>query len=44
MDEFLRVLHVAETGPPAVRLVGPDRAMLYLLAAWTGFREGELAV
>lgn len=42
MDEFLRVLHVAETGPPAVGLIGPDRAMLYLLAAWTGFRRGEL--
>jgi len=42
MDEFLRVLHVAETGPPAVGLTGADRAMLYLLAAWTGFRRGEL--
>ncbi|GHV09206.1 hypothetical protein AGMMS50229_18940 [Campylobacterota bacterium] len=42
MDEFLRILHVAETGPPAVGLTGLDRAMLYLLAAWTGFRRGEL--
>ena len=23
-------------------LAGPDRAMLYVLAAWTGFRKGEL--
>ena len=42
MDEFMRVLRVAETGPPAVGLTGPDRAMLYVLAAWTGFRRGEL--
>jgi len=42
MDEFMRVLRVAETGPPAVGLTGPDHAMLYVLAAWTGFRRGEL--
>ena len=41
-DEFARLLHVAETGPPSVGLLGRDRAMLYLLAAWTGFRRGEL--
>jgi Site-specific recombinase XerD len=42
MEEFTLLLHTAETGPPAVGLIGPDRAMLYLLAAWTGFRRGEL--
>ena len=42
MKEFTLLLKAAETGPPAVGLVGPDRAMLYLLAAWTGFRRGEL--
>ena len=41
-DEFARLLNAAETGPPSVGLVGRDRAMLYLLAAWTGFRRGEL--
>jgi len=41
-EEFARVLHVAETGPPRMGLIGRDRAMLYLLAAWTGFRRGEL--
>jgi len=41
-DEFARILHVAETGPPCRGLIGRDRAMLYLLAAWTGFRKGEL--
>ena len=42
MEEFLLTLHAAETGPPAVGLTGPDRAMLYILATWTGFRRGEL--
>ena len=42
MDEFMLLLQAAETGPPAVGLIGQDRAMLYLLAAWTGFRRGEL--
>jgi site-specific recombinase XerD len=41
-DEFARLVHVAETGPPRVGLLGRDRAMLYILAAWTGFRRGEL--
>ena len=41
-EEFARVLHVAETGPPRMGLIGRDRAMLYLLAAWTGLRRGEL--
>ena len=41
-EEFTRLVHVAETGPPAVGLLGRDRSMLYILAAWTGFRRGEL--
>ncbi len=41
-EEFTRLIYVAETGPPAVGLLGRDRAMLYILAAWTGFRRGEL--
>ena len=41
-DEFVRLVHVAETGPPRAGLIGRDRAMLYILAAWTGFRRGEL--
>ena len=36
------LLQAAESGPPAVGLIGPDRAMLYILATWTGFRRGEL--
>jgi len=42
MEEFMLLLQAAETGPPAIGLTGPDRAMLYILAAWTGFRRGEL--
>ncbi|MCL2117889.1 MAG: site-specific integrase [Planctomycetaceae bacterium] len=42
MEEFILLVQAAETGPPAVGLTGQDRAMLYILAAWTGFRRGEL--
>ena len=42
MDEFIRMYEAAKTGPPVEGISGHDRAMLYLLAAWTGFRKGEL--
>jgi integrase/recombinase XerD len=41
-DEFSRLLEAAETGPPIEGLLGRDRAMLFVLAAWTGFRRGEI--
>ncbi len=41
-DEFTRLVKVAESGPPIESLCGVDRAMLYILAAWTGLRRGEL--
>jgi integrase/recombinase XerD len=41
-EEFTRLLEAAETGPPKEGLLGRDRAMLYVLAAWTGFRRGEI--
>ena len=41
-EEFERLIHAAETGPPRMGILGRDRAMLYQLAAWTGFRRGEL--
>jgi integrase len=41
-DEFQRLIEAAEHGGPSVGLCGADRAMLYVLAAWTGFRKGEL--
>ena len=41
-DEFTRLVKVAESGPPIESICGRDRAMLYILAAWTGLRRGEL--
>jgi integrase len=42
-DEFARLIESAENGHPIEGLAGADRAMLYILATWTGFRRGELA-
>ena len=43
-DEFDRLVRAAESSKRNVEGVrGPDRAMLYVLAAWTGYRRGELA-
>jgi integrase len=41
-EEFRRLIEAAETGPPIEGVPGRDRAILYLLAAWTGLRRGEL--
>ena len=41
-DEFDRLVAAARCGIRVEGLSGPDRAMLYILAAWTGFRKGEL--
>jgi hypothetical protein len=42
-DEFRRLIESAASGPVLEGLKGSDRAMLYVLATWTGFRRGELA-
>jgi len=43
-EELRRLIEAAEAGPPWRRcLSGPDRAMLYRVAAGTGFRVSELA-
>ena len=42
-DEFRRLLVAAESSGSVEGLSGPDRAMMYLLAAWTGFRRRELS-
>jgi len=42
-DEFTALVNAAERGPALQRVSGPDRAMLYVLVAWTGYRRGELA-
>ncbi len=41
-EEFSRLVEAARSGNRVEWLRGPDRAMLYILAAWTGFRKGEL--
>jgi site-specific recombinase XerD len=41
--EFALFLEAARTGKPKRKLTGEDRAMLYLLAANSGFRCSELA-
>jgi integrase/recombinase XerD len=40
--EFEHLLTAARTGKSVEGIAGSDRAMLYVLAAWTGFRKGEL--
>ncbi len=42
-EEFRRLITAAEQGPPVQGLSGADRGMLYLVAAWTGYRRRELA-
>jgi integrase len=41
-EEFAALIAAARSGPPIEGISGPDRAMLYILAGWTGFRKGEL--
>jgi integrase len=41
-DEFAKLLRAAERGPELQRIGGRDRAMLYLLAAYTGYRRNEI--
>ena len=41
-EEFARLVDAAETGSPVESIPGPDRAMMYVLAAWTGYRRSEI--
>jgi len=41
-EEFQLLINAAETGPPVTGILGIDRAMLYLIACFTGLRKGEL--
>jgi len=41
-EEFARLVDAAQTGPPVESIPGPDRAMMYVLAAWTGYRRSEI--
>jgi len=42
VHEFERLIEAAGAGKTYQTLSGEDRAILYKLAAWTGFRAGEL--
>lgn len=42
-DQIEQLLNAARQGPPLRRMSGPDRAMLYAVAAYTGLRASELA-
>lgn len=38
-DEFERLIAAAHNGPTLLGISGPDRALMYCVAAWTGFRK-----
>ena len=42
-DEFARLVDAAFAGSEIEGVSGIDRAMMYVLAAWTGYRRAELA-
>ena len=42
-EELSAILQAANAGPIVRRMKGPDRAMLYAVAAYTGLRASELA-
>jgi integrase len=42
-EDFAMLIAAAENGPRTESIPGPDRAMLHILAAWTGYRRKELA-
>jgi integrase/recombinase XerD len=42
-EEFQRLIAAAEQGTEIEGMAGRDRAMLYLLATWTGYRRREFA-
>ena len=41
-DEFTRLVEAAMAGPEVICIPGPDRAMMYILSAWTGYRKSEI--
>ena len=41
-EEFGLLIEAAETGPRIETIPGADRAIMYVLAGWTGFRKGEV--
>jgi integrase/recombinase XerD len=41
-QRFTLLIQAAKKGKQVEAISGPDRAILYILAAWTAFRKGEL--
>ena len=41
-SEYERLIEAAEEGAPIESIPGRDRSMMYQLAAWTGYRKGEI--
>jgi integrase len=41
-EVFVRLVQAAENGESADGIPGPDRSMMYILAACTGYRRGEI--
>jgi integrase/recombinase XerD len=41
-EEFERLIAAARSGKRMQHITGADRAMMYILASWTGFRKGEI--
>jgi integrase len=42
IEEFILLVAAAEAGPPIEGISGIDRATMYILSAWTGYRKGEI--
>ena len=42
IEEFALLAAAAESGPPIEGVSGVDRATMYILSAWTGYRKGEI--
>jgi site-specific recombinase XerC len=40
--EFALLVESASNGPAIETITGADRAMMYVLSAWTGYRTGEI--
>ncbi|TWU37505.1 site-specific tyrosine recombinase XerC [Novipirellula aureliae] len=43
VDEFQRLIVAAEGGSRVESIPGIDRAVMYILSAWTGYRRGEIS-
>jgi site-specific recombinase XerD len=41
-EELARLIGAAGVGRTVESIPGPDRALMYMLAAWTGYRKGEI--